>query len=67
MCKNADHPCPGCKRHMVDEAQWRFFTEEERRMIGPRAAPPPLFQAATVATICFQNAKSAGLTADTRA
>ena len=39
MCKNADKPCPGCPRHKIEEAPWRFFTEEERRMIELRAAP----------------------------
>ena len=41
MCKNADNPCPGCKRHKVEEAQWRFFTEEERRVIEMRASTQP--------------------------
>lgn len=41
MCKNADKPCPGCKRHKGDEALWRFFTEEERRVIEMRAATLP--------------------------
>ena len=30
MCKNADKPCPGCKKHKKSEAEWMFFTDEER-------------------------------------
>lgn len=31
MCKHADNPCPGCKKHRTTETRWMFFTEEERR------------------------------------
>lgn len=30
MCKNADTPCPGCKKHAPAEAARMFFTDEER-------------------------------------
>ena len=30
MCKNADNPCPGCKKHDPAEAAWIFFTDEDR-------------------------------------
>ncbi|MFY0309356.1 MULTISPECIES: DUF1289 domain-containing protein [Leisingera] len=33
MCKNADNPCPGCKKHKKAEAAWMFFTDEERAAI----------------------------------
>lgn len=31
MCKNADNPCPGCKKHNATDAPWAFFTDAERR------------------------------------
>lgn len=31
MCKNANNPCPGCKKHTASEAAWMFFTDEERQ------------------------------------
>ena len=30
MCKHADNPCPGCKKHEGSETVWKFFTDEER-------------------------------------
>ncbi len=30
MCKNADNPCPGCKKHKKADAKWMFFSKEER-------------------------------------
>jgi len=24
MCKNADNPCPGCKKHKKSDAAWIF-------------------------------------------
>ena len=33
MCKNANNPCPGCKKHKVAEVPWMFFTDEERQAI----------------------------------
>lgn len=31
MCKNADTPCPGCKKHKKSDAAWMFFTDDERQ------------------------------------
>ena len=31
MCKNADKPCPGCKKHKATDVRWAFFTDAERR------------------------------------
>lgn len=31
MCKNADNPCPGCKKNVGADAKWAFFTKEERQ------------------------------------
>lgn len=33
MCKNADAPCPGCKKHAQTDGKWMFFTDQERRQI----------------------------------
>ena len=33
MCKNADNPCPGCKKHDKTDPAWMFFTDEERTRI----------------------------------
>ncbi len=33
MCKHADNPCPGCRKHRQSEAPLMFFTEEERRAL----------------------------------
>ncbi len=33
MCKNAENPCPGCKKHKTSEAAWMFFSDEEREAL----------------------------------
>ena len=33
MCKNANNPCPGCKKYAKADTYWMFFTEEERLSI----------------------------------
>ena len=38
MCKNADNPCPGCRRHTQAEAALMFFTKEERERLDTRKA-----------------------------
>ncbi|MBV2361475.1 hypothetical protein KUH32_17055 [Thalassococcus sp. CAU 1522] len=43
MCKNAETPCPGCKKHKKADAAWMFFTEHERRAIEESNASPTRF------------------------
>lgn len=33
MCRNADNPCPGCKKHKKPDAAWMFFTDDERQAL----------------------------------
>lgn len=33
MCKNADKPCPGCKKHKTVADPLMFFTDAERAAI----------------------------------
>ena len=48
MCKNADNPCPGCKKHKISDVRWMFFTEEERLLLDPRnRADAPRAEATT--------------------
>lgn len=42
MCKNANTPCPGCKKHNRDDAVWMFFTDEERQALEASSKHPPL-------------------------
>ena len=43
MCKNAEAPCPGCRKHQKADAAWMFLTEEERRAIeNPGTVSPPV-------------------------
>jgi predicted Fe-S protein YdhL (DUF1289 family) len=42
MCKNANTPCPGCKKHSRDDAVWMFFTDEERQTLEAASKHPPL-------------------------
>lgn len=42
MCKNANNPCPGCKKHKEADAAWMFFTDEERHALATsRKSPSP--------------------------
>lgn len=45
MCKNADKPCLGCKKNKKFEAEWMFFTDEERMAIETSKKTPPLVEA----------------------
>ncbi len=45
MCKNADNPCPGCKKHKKADAVWMFFTDEERQAIETPDKTPTLVDA----------------------
>jgi predicted Fe-S protein YdhL (DUF1289 family) len=42
MCKNANTPCPGCKKHNRDDAVWMFFIDEERQALEASSKHPPL-------------------------
>ena len=45
MCKNADNPCPGCKKHKKPDAVWMFFTDEERQTVEASNKTPTLVDA----------------------
>ncbi|MCV2866879.1 DUF1289 domain-containing protein [Defluviimonas sp. WL0075] len=45
MCKNANNPCPGCKKHKEADAAWMFFTDEERRAVEQLSKAPPFADA----------------------
>ncbi len=41
MCKNADTPCPGCRKHKQAETAWMFFTDEERQALKSLSKTQP--------------------------
>lgn len=45
MCKNADTPCPGCKRRKTSDAAWMFLTDQERQALEASREVPNLAQA----------------------
>ena len=45
MCKNAENPCPGCKKHKKADAAWMFFTDEERLAAENSSKAPALTDA----------------------
>jgi predicted Fe-S protein YdhL (DUF1289 family) len=42
MCKNANTPCPGCKKQEKADAVWMFFTDDERQTIEATNKTPAL-------------------------
>lgn len=45
MCKNANTPCPGCKKHNEADLAWMFFTDEERQAAEASTTAPNLVDA----------------------
>ncbi|CAD0187114.1 MULTISPECIES: hypothetical protein [unclassified Ruegeria] len=43
MCTNAKTPCPGCKKHEKADADWMFFTDDERKATEALRKRPALF------------------------